>query len=344
MRRVFKHFKKRLRTRHEGISLAAEYPRQLLIFILAFLFMSVLHPTLFLTKRNILSMAWQFPEYGLLAFGVMLAMIAGGIDLSLIGTANLTSILTGLMLSRFITDSMPTATQVLILLGCISISLLVGALCGLFTGYLIAGVKVPAMLATLGNLQLFTGISLVLTKGKAVSGVPSLYVEFGTTEIFGILPVALLIYIAVMMWMYYVVEKSSFGVKLRMMGTNSKASTFAGQNNLHITAKAHMYGGIIAAMTGLIMLARLNSARPDFGSSYTMQSILIVVLGGVSPYGGFGSVIGVVIATMILQVLSSGLNMFTSVSPYIKELAWGLVLLIVMIISYYSDKKKKQRE
>ena len=340
MRRVFKHFKKRLGTRHEGISSAAEYPRQLLIFILAFLFMSVLHPTLFLTKRNILSMAWQFPEYGLLAFGVMLAMIAGGIDLSLIGTANLTSILTGLMLSRFITDSMPTATQVLILLGCISISLLVGALCGLFTGYLIAGVKVPAMLATLGNLQLFTGISLVLTKGKAVSGVPSLYVEFGTTEIFGILPVALLIYIAVMMWMYYVVEKSSFGVKLRMMGTNSKASTFAGQNNLHITAKAHMYGGIIAAMTGLIMLARLNSARPDFGSSYTMQSILLVVLGGVSPNGGKGKISGVVTAIVLLKMIESGINRFRSVSTYYVTLIWGAVLILALVIDYVSQKPK----
>lgn len=320
---------------------SAPYFRQLIILMLVFSTMSILQPKLYPTKLNLLSMAWQFPEYGLLAFGVMLAMTAGGIDLSLIGTANLTSILTGMLLSRFLANNMSTGSKIAVMICCMTVGLIVGALCGLFTGYLIAGVKVPAMLATLGNLQLFTGISLVLTRGKAISQVPSFYVDIGTSLIFGVIPVVLFIHILVSIAIYYIIEKSSFGVKLRLMGTNSKASMYAGQNNLKITAQAHMFGGIMAAMTGFIMLARLNSARADFGSSYTMQSILIVVLGGTSPNGGFCSVAGVIIATLILQALSSGLNMFSSVSPYVKEIAWGLVLFVVMVISYYSDKRTR---
>lgn len=314
--------------------------RQVLLLAVLFVVMSILRPSLFLTSSNISAMAYQFPEYGLIALGVMFAMIAGGIDLSLIGIANLTAIIMAKLLILWTEPEGGGIKMAGIFLICFLLCMATGAACGALNGYLISGLKIPAMLATLGSLQLFSGIGMIITQGKAITGVPEVYVRSGTGKLFGILPVPLVIYIAAAFICYYLLSRSTFGMKLRLMGTSQKASAFAGQSNRLTTIKAHMAGGILASFSGLIMLARMNSARPDFGSSYTMQSILIVVLGGVDPAGGFGTVKGVVLATLILQCFSSGLNMFPTISPYLKQLAWGITLLAVMIMNFYSRSRK----
>ncbi len=287
-------------------------------------------------------MAYQFPEYGLIALGVLFAMIAGGIDLSLIGIANLTAILMAKLLISWTKEEMSGIQNAGIFFICFLLCMAVGAACGMLNGCLISGLKIPAMLATLGSLQLFSGIGMIITKGKAITGVPETYVTMGTGKLFGFLPVPLVIYIGAVFVCHYVMSRSTFGMRLKLMGTSQKAALFAGQNNKRTTVKAHMAGGMLASFSGFIMLARMNSARPDFGSSYTMQSILIVVLGGVNPAGGFGTVKGVVLATLILQCFSSGLNMFPAISPYLKQLAWGLTLLAVMIMNFYSRQRKAE--
>ncbi len=316
--------------------------RQLLLVVVLFAVMSILKPSLFLTSSNLNAMAYQFPEYGLIALGVMFAMIAGGIDLSLIGIANLTAILMAKLLILWTREEMSGIQNIGIFFICFLLCMMIGAVCGMLNGCLISGLKIPAMLATLGSLQLFSGIGMIITKGKAITGVPEAYVRMGTGKLFGFLPVPLVIYMAAVFACYYIMSRSTFGMRLKLMGTSQKAALFAGQNNKRTTVKAHMAGGILASFSGLIMLARMNSARPDFGSSYTMQSILIVVLGGVDPAGGFGTVRGVVLATLILQCFSSGLNMFPTISPYLKQLAWGLTLLVVMIMNFYSRQRKAE--
>ena len=102
---------------------------------------------------------------------------------------------------------------------------------------------------------------------------------------------------------------------------------------------SYMYGGVIAAVAGIIMMSRVNSAKADFGSSYTMQSILVAVLGGVSPSGGKGKVAGVVLAVCVLQFLSSGFNMLR-VSQYAKELVWGLLLILLVSIMVLSERRE----
>ena len=316
--------------------------RQLLLLVVLFAAMSILRPSLFLSSSNLNAMAYQFPEYGLIALGVLFAMIAGGIDLSLIGIANLTAILMAKLLISWTKEEMSGIQNAGIFFICFLLCMAVGAACGMLNGCLISGLKIPAMLATLGSLQLFSGIGMIITKGKAITGVPETYVTMGTGKLFGFLPVPLVIYIGAVFVCHYVMSRSTFGMRLKLMGTSQKAALFAGQNNKRTTVKAHMAGGMLASFSGFIMLARMNSARPDFGSSYTMQSILIVVLGGVNPAGGFGTVKGVVLATLILQCFSSGLNMFPAISPYLKQLAWGLTLLAVMIMNFYSRQRKAE--
>lgn len=317
---------------------------RLLIMLLAvFIIMTILKPEAFLRKDNFVSMAYQFPEYGIMSIAMMLAMITGGIDLSIVGVADLAGIVCAYMLAKAVPQgASSSATIGMIVLG-IVIALVIGALCGLFNGLIISKIGIVPMLATLGSMQLFTGIALVITKGKIVTGIPMMFSEVGNTAIGGFLPVPLLIFIICAVFVAVLLSKTSFGIKLYMIGTNPTAATFSGLKKDKMIILSYMCSGILAAAAGLIMVARTNSAKADFGASYTLQTVLISVLGGVNPNGGFGTVGGVTIAILILQFLSSGFNMFPFISNFFRDLIWGVVLIVVMIINYYSNKKAEKK-
>jgi simple sugar transport system permease protein len=104
-----------------------------------------------------------------------------------------------------------------------------------------------------------------------------------------------------------------------------------------------MISGLLASLAGLIMMARVNSAKADYGASYTLQCVLIAVLAGVNPEGGFGTVRGVTMAVLILQILSSGLNMFESVSNFYRDVIWGGVLILVLIMNYLINEMNRRK-
>ena len=142
-----------------------------------------------------------------------------------------------------------------------------------------------------------------------------------------------LVFILMIVVLSFIMGKTKFGKRVHLVGTNEKASNFAGINNVSVLIRAYMLSGIVSAVAGLLSLSRINSAKADFGSSYTMQTILISVLGGINPDGGFGSIPGVAIAVLILQMLSSYLNMFPSISNYYRDLIWGVALIAVLIMN-----------
>lgn len=303
---------------------------RLIVILIAFLVIagitkggSFLKPSIFQT------MGRQLAEYGLMAIGCGICMIAGGIDLSCVYVANLCGIVAGLMMQK---SGSSVAAAILV-------SLLIGALCGAFNGFLVAYLKIPAMLATLGSYQLFQGISVVISGGSSVSGIPESYTALGTTTVMGI-PFAFITFVVIVVIMSFIMGKTTFGTRLYLVGTNAKCSTFAGIKNKTILVKTFMISGLISGCAGLLSLARINSAKADFGTSYTMQCILIAVLGGVNPNGGFGSIPGIAIAVLILQMLSSYLNTFPNISNYYRDFIWGAALIGVLIINFIINKKK----
>lgn len=317
--------------------------RLIMVLIGVFVIMSLLRPSLFLRGDNFISMAYQFPEFGIMSIAMMLCMLTGGVDLSIVGVANLSAILCGVMLARVVPeDASPGFTALMILLG-VLMAVVVGLLCGVFNGVVISKIGIAPILATLGSMQLFTGIALVVTKGKTVTGLPIMYSKLGNAAVGGIIPVPLIIFSICAVAVSIMLSKASFGIKIYLMGTNPTASKFSGIRNTVITIRTYMYSGILASVAGLIMMARTNSARADFGSSYTLLTVLIAVLGGVNPNGGFGTVGGVTVAVLILQFLSSGFNMFPFISNFIKDLIWGLVLIVVMVINYFSNKRAEKK-
>ena len=296
--------------------------RLLVIFAVSFLVMTILEPNIFFTKKYLVSMASLFPEYGILSLAMMLAMISGGIDLSIVATANFSGIIAIKFLIRFYPEGASALTNALFLLAVLLIAVCVGALCGMLISFLIAKVGIPPMLATLGGADLIMGASLVLTKGSSVNGIPPFFAEVGTKTLFGFLPVTVIVFV----------------ICALMMGSNPTASRFSGINNSKITFNAYVLGGMLSAVAGLLMISRANSARADYGKSYVMQTIIICVLGGTNPNGGFGKVSGVTIAILILQVLSSGFNMFPQISNFYRNIIWGAVLVLVVIYNHLSEK------
>ena len=209
--------------------------------------------------------------------------------------------------------------------------LFMGAFGGLLNGLAIAAIGIPPILATLGTGLIFTGVAVVLSGGAAVLGFPDAISPLGNGALFGV-PIPVILFAALAAAVAFVLNRTGFGLRIYLFGTNAVAARFAGINNFRVTLGAYLISGLLASVAGLIMAVRANSAKADYGASYLLLSILIAVLGGINPYGGFGKVSGLVLAVLSLQFLSSGLNLL-QVSNFAVEMTWGVLLLIVMAIN-----------
>lgn len=305
-----------------------------LIGVIIFVVMSILEPRAFLRIANIRGMFVQLPEYGILCFGMMLAMISGGIDLSLVGIANLASIVA----ATFMIQRGGTPGSIFF---AIIIALLVGALCGLFNGFLIGYLKIPAMLVTLCGLQLYQGLGLAITKGPALTGLPEAYGNIANGNLFGI-PIPFYVFIVVTIIIAFLLRSTVYGHQLEFMGTNEIASKYAGINNLKVTLITYMTSGILGAIGGLLISSHYNSAKSDYGKSYTLLTLLIVVLGGTDPDGGKSNVAGVALAVILLQLVSSAFNILR-ISSFMKTFVFGLILVVTMLSTLYIDERKNRR-
>lgn len=307
--------------------------KRLLIILVAFIIIAcVTKPVEFIKIGNFQTMAKQLSEYGLMSIGVGICMISGGIDLSTVYIANLCGILAGITMQDG--GNVPLA---------ILVGLVVGIICGSFNGFLVSYLRIPAMLATLGTYQLFMGIAILASKGSTVSGIPEAYTSFATTALFGYIPLSFVVFLLLILVVTLIMSRTKFGTRVYLVGTNERAARFAGIHCNAVLVRTYMLSGLLSAVAGLLSLARINSAKADFGSSYTMQSILIAVLGGVNPNGGFGTIPGIAIAVVILQMMSSYLNMFPGISNYYRDLIWGIALIGVLIINFALDKRRTQR-
>lgn len=326
---------------------------RLVIMIVAWMiFMAITRFSKFYTVINFTTMASQFPEFGIMALGGMLCMITGGIDLSSVGVANVTSITMGMfMKSQMVDGSINAFTMIAAFAMAICIGLVVGAI----NGVLISKIKIPPILTTLGMNQLVTGISMVITGGNAVSDLPMNYAETINQKILkvipgkrgvmqGVLPVQLIFFVVIALIVWFLLARTSFGKKIYMIGTNENVARFSGVKVDRMLIKTYAISGICAAIGGMIMLANYNSARSDYGSVYTLQCILIVVLGGVDPKGGRGKISGVLLAIILLRLLETGLNRFPQISSYYINLIYGAVLLLVMVLNYFVEHPITKRK
>lgn len=297
--------------------------------------MGVLSPDTFLNMANFQSIAVQFPEFGILALGMMVAMISGGIDLSLVGIANFSGIVAATVMIKM------GGGNESIVVGVIC-AIIVGMLCGTFNGFLIGYLQIPAMLVTLCGLQLYTGLGLIITKGPAITGLPSGISQIVNGTILGI-PFSLIIFILVAVMVNYILKSTIYGQHVSYMGTNEVASKYSGINNLMVTIKSYALSGILGSLGGILMLSHYNSAKSDYGTSYTLLTLLIVVLGDTDPDGGKGKVVGVSFAVILLQLVSSAFNVLR-INSFIKTFVWGLILIGILSLSKLVSSRMQTRK
>lgn len=323
-----------------GLAKKDQYVTRLVVILMGLLLLFlILKPANFTRPGTWTSMAVQFPEFGLMALGVMVAMITGGIDLSVVGIANMTSIVAAILMLQFVpADASGGAVFGGIALA-MAASLVIGALAGLLNGILVAKIRIPAILVTLGTLELFTGIAIVITAGRPISGLPAAYSNVMAYRLFGTIPMQLIVFILAVLLVGFIMRGTTFGSKIYMLGTNATAAKFSGLGTTWLLLRTYMLSGVLASAAGLVMLANYNSAKADYGLVYTLLTVLIVVLGGVNPNGGSGRLIGVVLAVITLQILSSGLNLFPQISNFYRDLIWGGVLLVVIATSDFKGSK-----
>ncbi|HBK58932.1 MAG TPA: ABC transporter permease [Spirochaetaceae bacterium] len=317
--------------------------RLFMMLVFVFVSMTMLRPNQFATMANFNSMMRQFPEYGIMSIGISLAMITGGIDLGVVGTANLSAIVAAKFLIGTVPKGAPPAQAAPYIIIAVLLSLSVGLACGAIAGTLISKFHIPAILATLGTQQLFMGIAIGITSGRPQSGLPLLYSKVGNMEFFKFVPLSFVIFFVIAISIGIMLSRTRFGIYMYMLGTNPRASRYAGLNNTSIILRTYMISGLLSSVAGLIMMARANSAKADYGSPYTLQCVLIAVLGGIDPNGGFGKISGVTMAILILQFLSSGLNMFNNVSNFYRDVIWGGVLILVLVFNKLLSWRSERR-
>jgi simple sugar transport system permease protein len=288
--------------------------------VAVFVILGLLRPGFF-SAANLSSMGFQFPEFGLLALAVFLPMVSGGIDLSVVGVANLAAIVAAVMMRE---GGMLAVLAV-------PAALLIGLAAGALNAFLISVLRLPAILATLGTMQLFAGLGIVITGGPAITGLPGWYNGLGNATLFGVVPLPFIAFcvVAVLLGVFY--RATPAGIRIRLYGTNPVAARFAGMRERRLTFQTYMIAGFVASLAGLVVLARVNSASSDYGASYLLLVILINILAGVSATGGFGTVGGVVVAVLLLQLISSGLN-FLAFSAFARDLFFGGLLVVAMSV------------
>jgi simple sugar transport system permease protein len=313
--------------------------RMLVILVASFAFFTALQPAIFLNPVNLQNIAVASPEIGVISIAMMLAMLTGGIDLSLVAIANLSAITITTLYSQLALTDPEAASQAMpfiVLLG-----IVVGLVAGAFNGFLISRLGITPILATLGTMQIYNGIAIVWTGGSTLYGAPEALTAIGDVGLLNVPSLfIMLLVIAGAVGMF--LKSTSLGRKALLLGTNPVAAKYSGINSRNVLMNVYVLGGGLGGLAGILFLVRNPTASAEYGSSYVLLAIVIAVLGGTNPAGGFATVWGVVLATITLQVVFSG---FTAMrlSAYEYSLTQGLILIAVMVIDQLSAQRRQNR-
>ncbi|EMF1900357.1 ABC transporter permease [Raoultella ornithinolytica] len=287
----------------------------LLIIIITFSFLS----PVFFTIPNLLNILQQSSINALIALGMTLVIISGGIDLSVGPTAALSAVLGATMMVA----GVPVPLAILATLG-------IGAVCGVFSGSLVAYAGLQPFIVTLGGLSLFRAVALIYTGGNPVFGIPTEFRSLINSEIFGIpTPIVIVAVIALVLWT--VMNKTPLGEYILAVGGNEEAARVAGVPVKRTKVTVFVISGTLASLASLILIGRLGAAEPTIGNLWELDAIAAAAIGGASLMGGKGSVVGTIIGAIILGALRNGLTLL-NIQAFYQLLATGLIIIIAMLI------------
>ena len=279
----------------------------------------------FLTAINLASVARQTAVINIMALGMTLVIISGGIDLSvgsILGVA-------GLFGAMAIKAGMPSALAILAGTG-------VGFLCGLLNGLMTTRLKIAPFIVTLGTLGAYRGLALVVSNGLPVHDIPAGFSFLGDGNLLGI-PFSLWLLAACAVAMHFLLENTKLGRYSFAIGSNPSAAFYAGVPINRVLTAVYAIAGLLSGLAGMVEASRLMTGQPTAGQSYELQAIAAVVIGGGSLQGGEGSVTGTLIGAFIMGILANGSDLL-GINPYWQQVTIGIV--IIAAVSFDELRKR----
>ncbi|MBD8554503.1 ABC transporter permease [Rhizobium sp. CFBP 8762] len=305
-----------------------------LLALLAVLVIFGLSSPQFFSQATFGSVAFQLPELGLLTLAMLFPLLTGGLNLAITFTANFAGLtLAWALKSQGGLDAGPAA----MVLGCI-LAIGAGAATGLVMGLVLAYTRAHPILVSLSMMIFIRGLGEFLTRGGDISGFPDFIRPLGHGSLLGI-PVPLILLIACVALWHFLLMRTKLGFNTYMVGSNIEAVRYSGINTRKVIILVYTLSGAMSAVAGIIMLARFNSVRVGHGESYLLITVLACFLGGINPFGGFGRVLPVFVALVVLQLLSSGLNLLGA-NQHLATAVWGLLLVGIMILRWVASQYK----
>lgn len=273
----------------------------------------------FFTVSNVINILRQSTINGIIAIGMTYVILTAGIDLSVGSILALTGVVTASLLQR---DGISVPTAVVV-------GLSTGALLGLVNGAIITQLKVPPFVTTLGMMTIARGLALTFTEGRPITGLPDSFRVMGTGAI-GPIPMPIFVAGFAFLVGYVILNHTSIGEYILALGNNPVAARYAGININVYTILVYVVAGVLSALAGMILIARLNSAQPTAGLGYEFDAIAAVVVGGTSFAGGEGSLWGTLLGVLVIAVLNNGLNLL-DVSSFYQPVVTGVVIALALL-------------
>lgn len=285
----------------------------------------------FLTVNNLFNVFQQITVLAIIALGSTMVIVSGGIDLSVGSVAAFSGMVAGVLAGRM---------DVPMWLACV-LAILVGAAAGAINGALIVLGRVPPFVATLAMLSIGRGLTLVISGGQPVSGFTDWFSNLTTFNFFNVIPgVVLLVIVLYVIGSLYLRLRPS-GREIYAVGGNEEVARLSGINVGLLKFRVYMIAGVLAAVGGLVLTSRLNSAQPTAADGLELDVIAAVVIGGTSLSGGVGTVIGTLIGALIIGVLRNGLNLL-NVSAFWQQVVIGVVIAVAVMVDTLGRRRRRR--
>ncbi len=286
----------------------------------------------FLSEANIVNVSQQGVYLMLAALAQLLVLIAGGFDLSVGANIALTSIISSSVMVAVL-GAHPDAAWLAVSAGFVA-TLAVGVFTGACNAFGVAVLKVNPFIVTLATTSIFQGLTLLVSQGLQIEGLPDPFVEVLGSGFVGDIPVAALIAIPIVIALYVLTSWTRFGRSFYATGSNPRATMIAGISVPRTLFATYMICAILAAFTGFLLTARVSSGEPLLGAEYPLRSITAAVIGGCSLRGGKGTVLGVVLGVVFVTILANGMDLLRLGSNY-QMIILGLVLICAVVLDRY---------
>lgn len=280
----------------------------------------------FIRFSNIVNVLMQSSTIGIIAIGMAFVMITRGIDLSVGGITAICSSIGAILMVNY---NIPWLFAVLIML-------IVGLFFGALNGLSIAKLNLAPFIVTLAMMNISRGLAQYMLGGRTVFGLPQIHKFFGHEKI-GFMSVPVLIFFIMALIAYIVLSHTTFGRELFAIGGNPKASWLSGINISRNTVLTYMISGLMAGVASLIVTSKIMCAQVTIGDGYELDAIAAAVIGGVSLFGGKGTISGTVIGALIITIINNGLNLL-GVSPFIQTAAKGLIIFGALTIDVFRQR------